>query len=301
LWDKFLLEIMGGNLENVGFLQRAAGYSLTGSAAEQCMFLLWGNGKNGKTTFLEVLRYIIGDYGKVASMGMFLDTDYSTIPNDLAALAGVRFVSASESKQGRRLDEAKIKAITGGETISARFLHREWFEFRPEFKIWLSTNHRPTIKGTDDGIWRRIRLVPFTVQFQEKDQDKHLRGKLIAEASGILNWMIAGLEDYRAGGLRESEDITEATRNYRSGENWVEQFLDAETEEGPFVVQARDLYCRYKVWATESKEYVLSEKKFNGAIDEAGVKSSKSNTNKKMYAGFKLKNRTGTIPDLGSL
>src|ERR1035437_10136144 len=147
-WDQFLLEIMEGSAENIGFLQRAAGYSLTGSAAEQCMFVLWGNGQNGKTTFLEVLRYIIGDYGKVASMGMFLDTDYSSIPHDLAALAGVRFVSATESKEGRRLDEPKIKAITGGDTISARFLHREWFEFRPEFKIWLSTNHRPAIKGT---------------------------------------------------------------------------------------------------------------------------------------------------------
>lgn len=224
LWDQFLQEIMQGNTDNIGFLQRAAGYSITGSSAEQCMFVLWGNGENGKTTFLEVLRFIIGDYGKAASMGMFLDTDYNAIPNDLAALAGIRFVSATESKEGRRLDEAKIKAITGGDTVNARFLHKEWFEFRPEFKIWLATNHRPAIRGTDDGIWRRIRLVPFTWQVPQAKKDKRLRGKLIAEASGILNWMIAGLEDYQAGckngdGLRESVDVVEATRSYRSGEN----------------------------------------------------------------------------------
>src|ERR1035438_4827060 len=134
-------------------------------------------------------------------MGMFLDTTYDRIPNDLAALAGVRFVSATESKEGRRLDEAKIKQITGGDTVTARFLNKEFFEFRPEFKIWLATNHRPTIKGTDDGIWRRIRLVPFAVQIPEDKVDQRLRGKLVAEASGILNWMIAGLEDYRSGGL----------------------------------------------------------------------------------------------------
>jgi putative DNA primase/helicase len=167
----------------------------------------------------------------------------------------------------------------------------------------LTTNHRPAIKGTDDGIWRRIRLVPFTVQIPLDKVDNRLRGKLIAEASGILNWMIAGLEDYRAGGLRESEDVLEATRNYRSGENWAEQFLEAETETGPFVTQARALYNRYKTWAADSKEYVLSEKKFNAAIDESGVKAHKSNTNKKMYGGFRLKDSGAAdwIPDPGVL
>jgi putative DNA primase/helicase len=294
LWDKFLLEIMQGNADNIAFLQRAAGYSLTGSAAEQCMFVLWGNGDNGKSTFLEVLQYIVGDYGSAATMGMFLDTDYDAIPNELAGLAGIRFVSASESKEGRRLDEAKIKVITGSDTIKARFLHREFFNFRPEFKIWLSTNHRPAIRGTDDGIWRRIRLVPFTWQVPKGKKDKRLRGKLIAEASGILNWMIRGLEDYRLGdangdGLRESVDVVEATRSYRCDENWIAQFLEAETEPGnSFSVQAKDMYARYKTWASNGGERVLSGIVVNRAMDAAGIKSDKPN-GKKMYLGIRLR------------
>ena len=305
-WERFLHEIMGGNVENIGFLQRAAGYSLTGSAAEQCMFVLYGGGRNGKSTFLEVLRFILGDYGKVASMGMFLDTEYSQIPNDLAALAGARFVSATESREGRRLDEAKIKQITGGDTVPARFLRQEFFEFRPEFKIWLATNHKPTIKGTDDGIWRRIRLVPFTVQIPLEQVDKRLRGKLIAEAPGILNWMIAGLEDYRAGGLRESREVLDATKDYRDGENWVVRFLATEAEAGPYTVQARDLFNRYKTWAAESKEYMLSERKFNAAMDESSGLKVERPLNKKTFHGVRLRLRTAvsgsrTMEDADSL
>jgi putative DNA primase/helicase len=302
LWDKFLQEIMVGNVDNIGFLQRAAGYSLTGSSAEQCLFVLWGDGKNGKSTFLEVLGYILGDYGDTATMGMFLDNDYDAIPNELAGLAGKRFVSATESKEGRRLDEAKIKAITGSDNVKARFLHKEFFRFRPEFKIWLSSNHRPAIRGTDEGIWRRIRLVPFTWQIPEAQRDKQLRGKLQAEASGILNWMIAGLEDYRKGGLRESVDVVEATRSYRSGENWLLQFLEAETETSPqFSVQAGALYGRYKTWAGISGERVLSEIRFNRAMDESGVAADRPQ-GKKMYRGLRLKNiGTGGMDDVHAL
>ena len=183
LWESFLSDVMAGDREMIGFLQRAAGYSLTGSTAQHCMFICWGTGRNGKSTFLEVLRHVIGTYGKQASMATFLAKKSDEgIPNDLAALQGARFVTGIETEDGKRLAEAKIKLITGGDTVTARFLHREFFEFAPQFKIWMATNYRPVIHGTDEGIWRRIRLIPFTVYIPDGKMDEKLREKLISES-----------------------------------------------------------------------------------------------------------------------
>lgn len=274
LWLQFLDTVMAGNQEMIGFLQRAAAYSMTGSTAEHCMFLAWGTGRNGKSTFLEVLRYIMGTYGRAASMDMFLAKKQDGIPNDLAALSGARFVTGVESEENRRLAEAKIKQITGGDTVAARFLHKEFFEFVPQFKIWLATNFRPVIRGTDEGIWRRLRLIPFTVYIPDGKKDERLRDKLVSEASGILNWMLAGLEEYRIGGLMEPDDVKAATEEYRAAEDWLQRFLDSETVETEGgVCQARKLYTRYKQWAEDAKEYCLSERRFADAMQDRGLKS----------------------------
>jgi putative DNA primase/helicase len=285
LWLQFLDEVMLGDQELIAFLQRASGYSLTGSTAAHCLFLLYGTGRNGKSTFLEVLRYIIGTYCKAAPMETFMARPQEGIPNDLAGLSKARFVSAIETEESKRFNEAKIKLITGGDTISARFLRREFFDFVPQFKIWLATNNRPVIRGTDEGIWSRIKLVPFKLRLPESKRDEKLGAKLKSEASGILNWMIAGLEDYKLGGLCEPEEVSMATESYRKSEDWLQRFLDSETtaaEKENQQTQAKEVYQRYKRWAEDSKEFVQPERKFNPAMDDHGVESVFFH-NKKMY------------------
>ena len=268
LWLEFLNTVTAGNQELINFLQRAVGYSLTGLTVEHCLFLLYGNGRNGKTTFIEVIRYLLGTYGTAASMDTFIVKPHGEgIPNDLAALQAARFVSAVESEDGKRLAEAKIKQVTGGDTITARFLHKEFFNFTPQFKIWLGTNHRPVIHGTDEGIWRRIRLVPFDVYIPDGQVDEKLREKLISEASGILNWALAGLEEYRQNGLMEPDIVTGATEEYRSAQDWLSRFLEETTEPSETEsVGARALYEKYKEWAHNVGESVLKEAKFADAM-----------------------------------
>ena len=290
LWESFLSDVMAGDREMMGFLQRAAGYSLTGSTAQHCMFICWGTGRNGKSTFLEVLRHVIGTYSKQASMTTFLAKKSDEgIPNDLAALQGARFVTGIETEDGKRLAEAKIKLITGGDTVTARFLHREFFEFEPQFKIWMATNYRPVIHGTDEGIWRRIRLIPFTVYIPDGKMDEKLREKLISESGGILNWALAGLEEYKLGGLMEPDGVIKATEDYRAAEDWLGRFMDSETIQDPnATTQARMLYERYKSWTKDTNEFVMKERRFNEAMDDHQYGHTKRD-NKKLYAGFRLR------------
>jgi putative DNA primase/helicase len=273
LWLEFLDDIMAGNQELVGFLQRAAGISSTGSTVDHALYILYGTGRNGKSTFLEALRHPLGSYAKATSMQMFLQQKFEGIPNDLAALAGARFVSAAESAEGRKLDESKIKLLTGGDKISARFLHKEFFEFTPHLKIWLATNHKPQIVGDDEAIWRRIKLIPFKVYIPDGKKDETLPAKLHAEASGILNWMLDGLREYRLGGLAEPDEVIAATGDYRSSEDWLDRFLDSEVQRvAPKLgeVQSRVLYGVYKMWAGDVGEYVLSERRFGDVMRDRG-------------------------------
>jgi putative DNA primase/helicase len=299
LWESFLEDIMAQNREMIDFLQRAAGYSLTGSTTEHCLFLLWGTGRNGKSTFLEAVKYVLGTYGTSAAMSAFMESHHDGIPNDLAALSGARFVTAVESKESKRLDESKIKQITGGDTVTARFLHHEFFEFRPQFKIWLATNHRPAIMGTDEGIWRRLRLVPFTVYIADEKKDEKLPAKLVAESSGILNWALHGLADYLRHGLMEPEGVIEATAEYREAEDWLTRFLDEHTErKAGGYVQARRLYVQYCDWAKETKEQVRPERRFADAMQEKGWVPTKKTRRKtrhgdeqgRFYDGLELRN-----------
>jgi putative DNA primase/helicase len=285
LWLEFLETVLAGDQELIAFVQRSAGYGLTGSTAAHCLFMLYGSGRNGKTTFLEVLQYISGTYATSTNMEIFLVKNNEGIPNDLAALNKARFVTSVETEDGRRLAEAKVKQITGGDTISARFLHKEFFSFLPQFKIWIGTNHRPVIRGTDEGIWRRIRLIPFEVYIPDGKVDEKLVSKLKSEASGILNWMLAGLEEYKLGGLMEPKAVIAATDDYRKSEDWLARFLEAETTPATSPehrTQARDLYNRYKTWADDAKEFKQPERKFNEAMEAKDVEFSKVH-NKKLY------------------
>jgi putative DNA primase/helicase len=270
-WDAFLSLITDGRAELQAFLQRAVGYSLTGLTSEQCVFILYGTGQNGKTTFLEAVRAVMGDYQDHAEFSTFLHVRSRTIRNDLASLRGKRFVTSIEANPGDRLDEAVIKTVTGGDPITARFLHREFFTYRPTYKVFLAVNDRPSILGSSKGTWRRIRLIPFGVEIPDHQQDPHFLQKLRPEAEGILAWAVKGCEKWREPGLAPPTDVKEATEEYRKEMDVVGAFLDeCCVEESGTEVTAKDLYSEYRAWSDRNGERVLTQRNLGLVLKQRG-------------------------------
>ena len=254
------------------FLQRALGYSATGSARERALIVCWGSGRNGKGTLLQAVKTLLGDYAVRTPSETFAGRRDDAIPNDLAALRGARFVFASETKEGRRLAEATLKDLTGGEEISARFMRGEFFSFTPTFTPWLATNHRPRISGTDPAIWDRIRLVPFTVRIPDDEQDPELVDKLQAEAPGILTWIVRGAQSWYASGLGLPDAVQQATQGYRADEDLIGDFLaDCCVTDEQAWVSAAALYARYVSWCESSGEKPLSKKGLGLRLAERGL------------------------------
>jgi putative DNA primase/helicase len=285
MWDAFLTRVMDGNEELKSFLQRAIGYSLTGLTREQCFFFLFGSGGNGKTVFLDLMAHLCGDYAKTTRADTFL-VKRGENTNDLARLAGARFVSASETESGRRLAEGLVKTLTGGDRIPARFLHREYFEFIPQFKLWLSTNHKPRIAGTDNAIWRRIHLIPFTVTIPEEERDKELSLKLHGELSGILSWAVRGCESWQDLGLKAPDAVSKATRDYRQESDSLATFVDENCSlDGETSKTA--LYEAYAEWAKKSAEFAVSKREFGIRLLEKGFKDERTK-NGRYWVGISL-------------
>ena len=275
-WLAVLDKIMGGSAGLIRFLQRAIGYALTGDTREQVLFILYGTGQNGKSTLLETLAALLGDYAQTAEFSTFLARDRDTVRNDLADLFGARFVSAVEAEGGRRLAEALIKSLTGGDTIKARFLFQEYFRFRPTFKLFLAANQKPVIRGTDIGIWRRIRLIPFTVQIPEPEQDKALPEKLRAELAGILAWSLRGCLDWQRHGFDVPDEVKEATDGYRAEMDVLGDFLAERCALEPAGwATTRDLYKAYTAWCEASSERPLSKNPFSTRLAERGFASTR--------------------------
>lgn len=306
-WEAFLDRIMGGDQTRVTFLQRAIGYSLTGRTAERVLFVLWGVGSNGKSTLLELLADLLGDYAMKTPTETLLAQRSNGIPNDVARLKGARFVHASEADEGRRLAEALVKAMTGGDTLSARFMRGEFFDFRPEFKLWLSTNHKPVIKGTDQGIWDRIRLIPFEVRFERglpADQggmDLDLPRKLRAELPGILAWAVRGCLDWQRLGLGLPEAVRDATAAYRAEMDVLTTFLrDVCWVDPQAQATAKALYGAYKNWCEETGEHAMSQRAFGSHLGERGFQNRRAGANGS-YVWFGIGLRTAEdMPNAGS-
>ena len=225
VWKQFVREIMGCKGDLIHFLQTAAGWALSRDTSEQTMFILYGTGANGKSTFLNTIMHLLGDYAIATFTETFMRKNGDQNTNDVARLRGTRFVTTTEAEQGRRLSEPIIKQITGNDRMTARFLYGEYFNFVPTCKIFLATNHKPVIKGTDHGIWRRIKLIPFTTRILDEKQDKRLDEKLKAEASGILNWLLEGTYRWRKERLRVPAAILHATDEYRGEMDVIGNFL----------------------------------------------------------------------------
>lgn len=285
-WDAFLDRIMAGNSGLIQFLRRAIGYSLTGITTEHVLFFLYGTGANGKSTFVETIRQLFGGYALQADFTTFLEKRNDGPRNDLARLRGARFVAAVEAAQGRQLAENVIKQLTGGDVVSARYLFHEYFEFLPQFKIFLVANHKPVVKGTEEAIWRRIRLIPFMVTIPESERDKQLLRKLQAELPGILAWAVRGCLEWQKMGLGEPPEVSTATEEYRDEMDVVGHFIEdrCSIEKGK-VSYAGDLYDDFKRWCEGNGEAPLSQKLFGTQLRERGY-ISKKHQGKRAWAGI---------------
>jgi putative DNA primase/helicase len=287
-WASFLEEITNGDQGLERFLWLAAGYSLTGSTREHCLFLLHGIGRNGKSTVLSFLRAITGDYIRATAAETLMLKRSGGIPNDIARLKGARIVTSVETEDGRRLAESLIKEATGGDVISARFLHAEWFDFRPEFKIWLASNHKPCIRGTDPAIWARIHLVPFAVSFEGRE-DRTLDATLLGELPGILAWAVEGCLAWQREGLHPPESVKAATASYRAEEDIVARFLSEETERDPGAdTTAKDLYSAFGGWCQRNRERPTSKTALGRRLTDLGLTQERGGNGIRVWCGIRL-------------
>ena len=254
------------------------------------MFILYGFGKNGKSVTINTIQALLGDYAGTATFKTFDAGKQSDQSNDLAALKGRRFVSMSESGADRKLNEPLIKQVTGGDRISCRFLNKEFFEYTPQFKLFLATNHKPIITQSDFGIWRRLVLIPFTENFSGREDDS-LKGKLQAELSGILNWALEGLERWKSEGIKlenAPQAIREASAEYKSESDTVGQWLEQNMVQHPSsFVKALEAYNDYKQWCLENGGYAVGIKIFKAALQEKGFRHDRTNK-VTLYHGFEF-------------
>lgn len=268
LWEKFLHEIFADDADMIRYIQKAVGYSLTGSTQEQCAFLLIGDGCNGKSTFLDIIRQLFGDYASnIQAESLMIRNNNNGINSDIARLRGARLVTSAEPNEGLRLNEGLIKQLTGGDIVTARKLYGDEFEFKPEFKLWMAANHKPVIRGNDHGIWRRMHIVPFSVQIPKEKIDKTLTDKLLTEINGIFQWALEGLKLYQCEGLELPEMVSAATAEYRKEMDVVARFLEECTENSfAGMVRASDLYQTFALWAKNNNEYQMSNTKFGKEV-----------------------------------
>lgn len=263
LWDKFLERIFDGDKDLIRYVQKVIGYSLTGSTAEQCAFFLYGTGRNGKSTFLDVIRELFGDYARNIQPETIMIKNNNGINSDIARLKGARLVTTVEPNEGLRLNEGLLKQLTGGDIITARKLYAEEFEFKAEFKLWMATNHKPIIRGTDLGIWRRVHMIPFTVVIPENEVDKQLTDKLLKELDGIFLWALRGLAMYSKEGLEKPTAVQQAVDEYKKEMDVVSRFLDECTEKAfAKSVKASELYTVYVNWCKQNGEWQMPNTKF---------------------------------------
>lgn len=281
IWDQFLSDIFAGNAELISYVQRLFGYCLTGDVSEHILAVFHGGGENGKSTLLNTIMEIVGNDYAMKAPADFLMAKYGDAhPTEKADLFGRRLVSASETKEGQKIDEALVKELTGGDNVRARRMREDFWEFRPTHKLLLTTNHRPVVSGTDRGIWRRMRLIPFNVTIAAEKKDRNLPDKLKAEYPGILAWMVRGCLEWQNGGLRDPNEVLLATSEYRNSQDVLQGFIDERCLIGGnyYRVKLRSLFKAYKEWSEDSGERPVTEKKFSMSMVERGFKKEKSSS-----------------------
>ena len=252
-FEQFIGEVTAASKQLASYLQRVIGYALTGDVREQCLFFMHGSGSNGKSVLLNVIKNLLGSDLAKQTPSETLMTKRSSQTNDIARLDGLRVVIANEIDDGTLLSEALVKQMTGGDTMSARFHYREFFDFKPKLKLLMAGNHKPVIQGRDNGIWRRIRLISFEVTFEAQSQDKTLQAKLNAELPGILNWAIKGCLAWQKQGLAAPVAVTQAVEAYKVEMDVISQWMDEScTIQAAADWKVSDAYCSYRNWAANS-------------------------------------------------
>jgi putative DNA primase/helicase len=291
-WEKFLSRVLAENADLISFIRRAVGYSLTADISEQVLFFLYGKGANGKSTFVECLQQLFGSYWSKATTALYtLDRHASEPLPEIARLVGKRLVTGSETEEGAKLAESRVKDITGGDTLTGRELYCQAFNFKPTHKLWIYGNHRPDVRGNDDGIWRRIRLIPFKVQIPEKQRDPKLLEKLLQELPGILSWAIKGCLEWQKNGLGTPLAVLDATADYREEEDELGDFIAERCIPGG-QAERSELHTEYKNWAEACGiKMPMRHKDFAKRIRvRPGISESKSN-GKRYWDGIALRPR----------
>jgi putative DNA primase/helicase len=297
-WRRFLDRTAGGDADLVAFMQRMAGYALTGDTSEHALFFLYGTGGNGKSVFINALTGCIGDYHKTSAIETFTATGGDRHPTDLAGLRGARLVTAVETEEGRRWAESKIKSLTGGDKIAARFMRQDFFEFTPVFKLIIAGNHRPGLRSVDEAIRRRFHLIPFTVTIPESERDEQLGEKLKAEWPGILHWMIEGCLAWQAQGLRPPEAVRSATSAYLEAEDALAAWIEDAGESDPDAWEpTQALYRSWKGWADRAGEHPGTLRKFSQRLEDRGeafgIRKERNAPGHRGFVGLRV-----TKPDL---
>lgn len=277
VWLAFLKRITDDNADLVAFLQRAIGYMATGDTREHALFFGYGPGANGKSALLNSVSRLLGDYHRTAPIEVFMASRTDRHPTELAGLHGARLVTAIETEANRSWAESKIKALTGGDTISARYMRQDFFEFTPRFKLFVVGNHKPRLKTVDEAIRRRLHLIPFEVVIPMAERDLDLPNKLQAEWPGILSWIIEGAVDWHANGLQAPAIVTDATLEYLNGEDLIEVWIeDRATKDKQARRLASELYANFKEWAEANGERVTSQRAFSQALQDKGYEKKKT-------------------------
>lgn len=286
---EFLDTIFGGDREMIGFLRRALGYSLTADTREHKLFFCYGTGANGKSTFLNILFHILGDYARRAPVSTFLSRANEVHPTDLAGLRGARLVITSEPPRGKTWDEGVVKDVTGGDVISARFMHGDFFDFRPVLKLWIAGNTKPSFRGVDEAMRRRFVLLPFNVTIPPEMRDPELPEKLKAEAGQILGWMIGGCLEWQKVGLKVPASVTAASGQYLDDEDVVGNFLSDETEsDASYFVSTTDLHQRFCQWCGTQGLSPWTLRTLQKEVESRGFQTHRRNTGRG-FLGLRLK------------
>lgn len=289
LWTNFLDRVAAGNHDLIGFLQRYLGYCMTGHTTEHVLVFLYGTGANGKGVFINTVSKIFGTYAVVAPMELLIASDKDRHPTEIAKLMGARLVTAQETQKGRGWDEAKIKNLTGGDTLTARFMRQDYFDFTTKFKLLIAGNHKPTLRSVDEAIRRRVLLVPFTVQIPEHERDRELTHKLEGEWPAILRWMIDGCLEWRKDGLKVPTIVRDATNAYFSDEDTLGEWIGecVETNLGRTSTRTRELFISWNTWCESRKLRPGTEKSFAESISEKGFHRKRDRTGRSVFEGLR--------------
>jgi len=295
IWLEFLDTVTRGDADLQTYLQRMAGYCLTGITSEHALFFLYGTGANGKSVFANTLTAILGDYATVAAMDMFMATHGDRHPTDMAGLRGARIVTAIETEQGSRWAESKLKALTGGDKITVRFMRQDFFEFTPQFKLLIVGNHKPSIRNVDEAMKRRLHMVPFTVTIPPARRDKRLPDRLLAERDGILVWALRGCLDWQRTGLRPPAAVMAATEDYFEAEDAIGRWIDERCVRGPqYSEGSTALYTSWKAWAEANGEYAGSMKRFSESLSNRGFQK-RNTAQARGFRGIGLKDSNSDL------